>query len=96
MLRGVCEVFFIEKGQIESVPEGFEPEQHKTDKVTLDFAYIMFVGLQIGLSKTEIGRMRYGTWSRLCKEYQHQWNMRIKGMTYVENEEQSILDLHPD
>ena len=66
-------MFFIEKGLIESVPEGFEPEQHKTDKVTLDFAYIMFVGLQIGLSKCEIGRMRYGTWSRLCKEYQHQW-----------------------
>lgn len=64
--------------------------------MTLDFAYITFVGLQIGLTLREVGRMRYGTWSRLCKEYQHQWNMKIKGITYVEAEEQSILSLHPN
>ena len=88
-------MFFIEEGQVESTPEGFEKEQYKSDRVTLDFARIMFIGLQMGLTQKEIGRMRYGTWARLQEEYRRNWNARIKELIYAEDEEQSILSLKP-
>lgn len=55
----------------------------------------MFIGLQIGLTQKEIGRMRYGTWARLQEEYRRNWNARIKELIYAEDDEQSILSLKP-
>lgn len=61
--------------------------------MTFDFAHIVFIGMQIGITMREVGRMRYGTWKMLYSEYRHQWNMRIKKMIYADNEEKSVLDL---
>lgn len=86
-------MFFIEEGQVEGPEEGYEPEQHRSDRVTFDFAHILYIGLQVGLSKVETGRLRYGTWKKLYDEYKRAWNMRIKKVGYADNEEQSVLSL---
>lgn len=61
--------------------------------MTFDFAHIMYIGLQIGLGRVETGRLRYGTWKKLYEEYKKEWNMKIRQLVFVDNEEQSVLSI---
>lgn len=87
-------MFFIETGQNEEIVEGYEPEQFKDEKVTFDFAHILYSGMQIGFSEQEVCHMYYGKWAQLFEKYKHEWNMRIKKIFYAEKEEEtSVLSL---
>ena len=51
-----------------------------SDKPTLiDFVWLCFVGLQIGLTKTEISQMKYNTFMELVNQWKLYHNVRADG-----------------
>ncbi|MCI6637651.1 MAG: hypothetical protein SOT60_10385 [Bilifractor sp.] len=62
--------------------------------MTFDFAEILYLGLQFGLRKNEIGCLTYREWADLYKQYRKEWNMKAKNAVYSEDEKiSSSLDL---
>ena len=69
----------------EELEEG-EPEQ-------LNFAWIVYVGMEIGYREKEIAHMYLGKWCDLFEEYKKMHNIRMQRMIFTEKKVQSLMDL---
>ena len=90
-------MFFIEEGRSDG-DDGFEEEGFREErqerKLELDFAWMIYVGMQVGYTERQIGQMYLGKWCRICEQYKKSWNMRIKKLGFAEKEEvKSVFDL---
>lgn len=68
-------------------------EDYEENEEPINFAWIVFVGMEIGYSEREIAHMYYGKWSDLHEEYKKMHNIRMKRMTFEEKKVVSLLDL---
>ena len=60
----------------------------------IDFAWIVLIGLQIGYSEKEVGRMYFGKWYDLFCEYKKLHNLRMKRCLFPEEKRQvSMIDI---
>ena len=68
-------------------------EEDSGEPVVLDFAWIVFVGMQIGYSEKEVAYMRFGKWCDLFEKYKYMHNMRIRQCAFEERKIGSLVDL---
>ena len=66
-----------EKGTVEE--DGYQDSSHKN---LIDFEWLAFVGMQCGLSFTDVGRMFYWQIQALQNQFKKQHNMTIKQMIW--------------
>ena len=68
-------------------------EESSDEAVILDFAWIVFVGMQIGYKEKEIAHMHWGKWCDLFDKYKYMHNMRMKKIIFEEQKISSLMDL---
>lgn len=81
---------FCSKKRKNHVEDNWEEEEESSP---INFAWIVFVGMEIGYSEKEIAHMYYGKWSDLHEEYKKMHNIRMKKMVFEEKKVASLLDL---
>ena len=59
----------------------------------ISFAWIVYVGMDIGYSEKEVAHMYYGKWCDLFEEWKNMHNIRMKRMVFEEEKVQSLMDL---
>lgn len=59
----------------------------------INFAWIVYVGMDIGYSEKEVAHMYYGKWCDLFEEWKNMHNIRMKRMVFEEEKVQSLMDL---
>ena len=59
----------------------------------INFAWIVFVGMEIGYREQEIAHMYLGKWCDLFEEYKKMHNIRMQRMIFTEKKVQSLMDL---
>ena len=63
-------------------------------QVILDFAWILFIALELGYREKEVARMYYGKWCDLFEQYKKMHNIRMRRVTFEEPKKVvSLLDL---
>ena len=75
-----------------------KPEYHaggeSEESEGINFAWIVFIGMQIGYSEKEVGQMYFGKWADLFKEYKKMHNYKVKRMAFEEEQKvTSLMDL---
>lgn len=77
-----------------------KPEDHaggdgeEGDGEGINFAWIVFVGMQIGYSEKEIAHMYFGKWADLHREYRKMHNIKVKRLIFEEEKKvTSLMDL---
>lgn len=70
--------------------EDIDDEEEETE---INFAWIVFVGMEIGYRENEIAHMYYGKWADLYEEYKKMHNIRMKRIVFEEKKVASLLDL---
>ena len=78
---------FREKKQSDHAEEGGSGENR------INFAWIVYVGMDIGYREQEIAHMYYGKWCDLFEEWKNMHNIRMKRMVFEEQKVQSLIDL---
>ena len=68
-----------------------ENEDHEVDgyqdpdkKTLIDFAWVVYVGLQIGYTEREVAHMYYSKWVEMFKQFKKHHNMIIKKVGWKE------------
>ena len=59
----------------------------------INFAWIVFVGMQIGYREREIKHMTFGKWSDLFAEFRKMHNATMKRAVFEERKTVSLMDL---
>ena len=60
----------------------------------INFAWVVFVGMQIGYSEREIAHMYFGKWEDLFKEFRKMHNYKMKRLIFEEEKKvASLMDL---
>lgn len=59
----------------------------------IDFAWIVFVGMQIGYTEKEISRMYFGKWHDMYEQFKVYHNMKMRRCLFVKQERVSMRDL---
>ena len=70
-----------------------EPDGGDEEKQQLDFAWLVFMGIQMGYTEKEVSRMYLGKWYELFKHFKRFHNFKMKRGLYEEKERVSLLDL---
>jgi len=66
----------------ESTGEEVDGYRNPDDKTLVDFAHVLYIGLQAGYTEREIARMYYSKWQALYTEFKKHHNMIIKKQIY--------------
>lgn len=66
--------------------EDFEESQ-------LDFAWLTFIGMQIGYTEKEVNRMYLGKWDDMYQNFKWLHNMRVSRTMIQQKKQTSLLDL---
>ena len=67
-----------------------EPEESSRQ---LDFAWLVFMGLQMGYTEKEVSRMYLGKWLELYTHFKWFHNFKMKRCIFEEKRKVSLLDL---
>lgn len=59
----------------------------------INFAWIVFTGLQIGYGEKDIRHLYFGKWADLLEEYKKMHNMKMNRMVFAERKVTSLMDL---
>ena len=71
-----------------------EGDEGDGEPIILDFAWILFVALELGYREKEVACMYYGKWCDLFEVYKKMHNIRMRRVTFEEpRKEVSLLDL---
>lgn len=68
-------------------------EEDSDEPVVLDFAWIVFVGVQVGYSEKDVAHMHFGKWCDLFEKYKYMHNMRVRSIAFEEKKVSSLMDL---
>lgn len=64
------------------------------EPVIIDFAWVLYIGLELGYRERDIGYMYYGKWCDLFEQFKFMHNIRMRRGTFEEpKKEVSLLDL---
>ena len=64
------------------------------DREKINFAWVIFTGMQIGYTEKEIAHMYFGKWADLFKEFKRMHNYKMKRMIFEEEKKvESLMDL---
>ena len=64
------------------------------EPVIIDFAWVLYIGLELGYREKEIAYMYYGKWCDLFEQYKKMHNIRMERKIFEEpKKEVSLLDL---
>ena len=63
------------------------------ENTQIDFAWIVFIGLQIGYTEKEISKMYLGKWQELFEHFKWLHNMQMTRTIFQEKKRISLLDL---
>lgn len=80
---------FPAKKRVDHAEEYYDDDEESE----IDFAWIVFVGMEIGYREREIRHMYYGKWADLYMEYKKMHNIRMKKMIFAEKKQMSLLDM---
>ena len=73
-----------------------KPENHaeEGEGERINFARVIFTGMQIGYTEKEIAHMYFGKWADLFKEFKRMHNYKMKRMIFEEEKKvESLMDL---
>lgn len=59
----------------------------------LDFAWLVFFGMQMGYTEKEVSRMYLGNWMELYGHFKRFHNFKVKRCVFQERKRVSLLDL---
>ena len=59
----------------------------------IDFAWLTFIGMQMGYTEKEVSRMYLGKWQDMYVHFKWLHNMRVKQIDFQEKKRTSLLDL---
>lgn len=68
-------------------------ESEESEETELDFAWIVYVGLQVGYTEKEVKHMYYGKWSEMFRNFRKMHNITIKKELFMEKKIESLIDL---
>ncbi len=79
----------------------FQPKKRKdhagdgddTGDLTLDFAWIVFMGVQMGFTEKEISRMYLSKWDELFDQFKKYHNFKMQRGLFKAQKVASLLDL---
>ena len=74
-------------------PGNHEGGSENEESVKIDFAWIAFVGMQIGYRESEIAHMYYGKWFELFRQFKFYHNVKMKRATFEQKKVESLMDL---
>ena len=80
------------------MPDTKKPQDHAGSQSDdgsseIDFAWCIFIGMQIGYTERQIARMYYGKWVDMYQEFKKYHNMKINRIVFDSDEVVSIMDL---
>ncbi len=58
--------------------------EEESKELILDFAWIVFIGMQIGYTEKEVASMYFGKWCDLFEQYKKMHNIRMKKALFEE------------
>lgn len=73
-------------------PEG-RAESGDGGSIELDFAWLLFMGIQMGFSEKEIAHMYIGKWMDLFEHFKWFHNFKAKKALFTDNQPASLMDL---
>lgn len=85
-------MFCAKKREIHAEEDG-SPEDRAEESGEINFAWIVFIGMQVGYREPELAHMYFGKWCDLFEEYKKMHNFKVKRMIFEEKKEVSLLDL---
>lgn len=72
--------------------EDHADEAEEGRELIINFAWVVFVGLQIGYTEEDIARMTYGKWSELSEQWMKYHNIVMKKEVFREREKITSLE----
>ena len=70
-----------------------ESDEESEEEQKIDFTWLVFMGIQMGYTKTEISHMYLGEWNDMFRHYKWLHNLKTKRFVFEERKRVSILDL---
>ena len=70
-----------------------EDHAEEGEESRIDFAWLTFIGMQMGYTEKEISRMYFGKWNDMFVHFKWYHNFRAKRCIFEERKRVPMLDL---